>query len=58
MFLYKDNESENKTEQLNKEDWYITPVNIAKNKYGPADVTFDLIFRKDISKFFEINLTN
>lgn len=54
VFLYKDGESEKKTEQLGREDWFVTPVNIAKNKYGPADVTFDLIFRKDISRFYEM----
>jgi replicative DNA helicase len=53
LFLYKDQESEEKTKQLNRTDHYVTPVLIAKNKYGPPDVTFDLIFNRATSKFLE-----
>jgi replicative DNA helicase len=51
IFLYKDQESEEKTKILNRNDCFVTPVLIAKNKYGPPDVTFDLIFNRAASKF-------
>lgn len=50
-FLYKDSEAEEKTRLLSRQDCFVTPVLIAKNKYGPPDVTFDLIFNRAASRF-------
>jgi replicative DNA helicase len=51
LFLYKDQESEEKTMKLGRDDYFVTPILIAKNKYGPPDVTFDLIFNRAASRF-------
>ena len=54
-FLYKDDESKKKTAAFNHDDWEVTSVNVAKNKYGPADVTIDLLFQKDFSRFMTMD---
>ncbi len=53
LFLYQDDESEKATKLMNLPDCSVTSVSIAKNKYGPPDVTFDLVFNRPISKFIE-----